>query len=172
METQSDTATTVGSGDEEMHDDARRVPPWTPPATLAEAAELLASLTNDINLILAQLSEPRDAWCQRTGRSGVDYAIWRRRALLAKVHKERQLRECKRIRRRFSVNAGIAHEELLSMCRRAISAWTPPTEDTTSTVLDDVLRELAEFLVDDLSSADRGAGLLVLQSATASGAAH
>src|SRR5882762_9522273 len=78
--------------------DAVAVIAWSPPGSREEADQAILSLSNDIGLILAQLAEDQVAWCDRTGRSPAEYTGWRRRALFAKVHKEGQLRECKRIR--------------------------------------------------------------------------
>jgi hypothetical protein len=128
-------------------------PDWQPPTSREEAEATIVSLSNDIGLILAQLSEDQAAWCQRTGRSPFDYAAWRRRALFAKVHKEHQLRECKRVRFQLmdhtvdgDVAAGgavvLAH--LVAECHRVLAVWRrSPRVDGP---LDAALAHLAEQL--------------------------
>jgi hypothetical protein len=128
---------------------------WHPPTTRLEAEATILSLSNDIGLILAQLSEDQVAWCQRTGRSPYDYAAWRRRALFAKVHKEHQLRECKRIRFQLTDhaaevdNAEVLLSRLVAECHRVIDAWrlTPSTGGDRS--LDMAMSRLAELVADD-----------------------
>ncbi len=127
---------------------------WLPPTTREEADQAILALSNDIGLILAQLAEDQLAWRARTGRSPADYAAWRRRALFAKVHKESQLRECKRLRARFSGGFGAAEQEivasdrgamleLVALCQEAVEAWLDGGADTGSHRLDAGLTRLA-----------------------------
>jgi hypothetical protein len=127
---------------------------WTPPVSRDEADRAILSLSNDIGLILAQLAEDQGAWCDRTGRSPADYAAWKRRALFAKVHKEGQLRECKRVRAQFS-SGGAEHEhgrldretgELLARSRQVIEVWLGDGAASGSIVLDSALSRLAEHI--------------------------
>jgi len=128
-------------------------PDWIPPVTREGADEAILGLSNDIGLILAQLAEDQPAWCARTGRSPADYATWRRRALFAKVHKEGQLRECKRIRARVLGGNGGEQDalspdrqavaELVALCRDAVEAWLDDGADTGSDRLDARLTRLA-----------------------------
>ena len=137
-------------------------PDWVPPTTREDADEAILALSNDIGLILAQLAEDQTAWCARTGRSPADYAAWRRRALFAKVHKEGQLRECKRIRARVLGGFGgeqdvlpldrLAVVELVSLCREAVEAWLDDGAATGSHRLDARLTRLAAT-VDRLAAA-------------------
>ena len=161
MERHSDMATQI-LGSDGPPEEPRRVPDWSAPTSLMEASEAIAVLTNDISLILAHLSEHRDAWCQRTGRSAAEHAVWRRRALLAKVHKERQLRECKRIRRALSAEAELAYGELRSICLHALEAWERPAAGMPATPLDGALLALAEHLDGEPSVAEDDAGVVVL----------
>jgi hypothetical protein len=132
---------------------------WIAPRTRDEADEAILGLSNDIGLILAQLAEDQAAWCARTGRSGMDYAAWRRRALFAKVHKEAQLRECKRIRAHLS--SGLENgshrtvsrtDALMLRCRAAVLAWLDTGGLSSSALLDQALAALAEEL-DEIDSA-------------------
>jgi hypothetical protein len=127
---------------------------WIPPSTREEADLAILGLSNDIGLILAQLAEDQAAWCERTGRTPADYAAWRRRALFAKVHKESQLRECKRIRGHFLAGAVVDHEglrglerdafaDLLALCREAVDAWLDDGADSGSERLDAALTRVA-----------------------------
>jgi hypothetical protein len=133
---------------------------WTPPRTREEVDQAIITLSNDIGLILAQLAEEQAAWCQRTGRAPIDYGAWRRRALFAKVHKEGQLRECKRIRAQLTGAAGEAlsqtHADLVAglvpLCRHVIEAWIEQGGTPVGTQLDGALSDLAEF-VDRLPAA-------------------
>src|SRR5258706_14627841 len=132
----SSAAQSLAGVEHDGHGNGAGPPEWVPPTSREEADEAVLLLSNDIGLILAQLAEDQLAWCARTGRSPTEYAAWRRRALFAKVHKESQLRECKRIRGRLaagfagaggeagalSVNRG-AVEELVALCREAVEAW-------------------------------------------------
>jgi hypothetical protein len=127
---------------------------WQPPGTREEAEATIVALSNDIGLILAQLSEDQAAWCQRTGRSAFDYAAWRRRALFAKVHKEHQLRECKRIRFQLSEHVvevdndeGALLARLTAECYRVIRAWRrAPRQQPGDAGLDAALAHLAACL--------------------------
>lgn len=131
-----------------------RHPEWTPPQSREEVDEAVLNLSNDIGLILAQLAEDQISWCARTGRAPADYAAWRRRALFAKVHKEGQLRECKRLRAHFfgsadADRASTDHEPppgLMDRCERVIRAWRtlglPSGMDELSWALDDLARYL------------------------------
>lgn len=132
--------------------DLHPVVEWIAPATREEADQAILSLSNDIGLILAQLAEDQPAWCGRTGRSPADYAAWRRRALFAKVHKESQLRECKRRRAHFSNGAG-DHDglraerevvELAARSRDVVEVWLDGGASSGSAVLDGALALLAE----------------------------
>jgi len=127
---------------------------WVPPCTLLEAEEAIAVLTEDISFIQAQLSEAETEWCVRTGRTGVDYAAWRRRALVAKVYKESHLREAKRIR--FVLSGGAVDEgggldrgtamELLVRSRRVVKAFHLAGAATGNERLDSRLVSLAGLL--------------------------
>lgn len=118
---------------------------WMPPATREEADQAILSLSNDIGLILAQLAEDQSSWCGRTGRSPADYAAWRRRALFAKVHKESQLRECKRLRAQLgSDNGDRGVAELLARSREVVEVWLDGGASSGSVALDTVLALLAE----------------------------
>ena len=130
----------------------KELPSWTPPRTRREADEHVLLLSNDIGLILAQLAEDEMSWCRRTGRTNLDYAAWRRRALFAKVHMERQLRECKRIRSLLSIadtdgaHAGEPGADLLvEACRRVLEAWDADRSDPQQP-LDRALLHLAEVV--------------------------
>ena len=150
---------------ESLSPDLRPVVEWTPPATREEADMAILSLSNDIGLILAQLAEDQPSWCGRTGRSPADYAAWRRRALFAKVHKEAQLRECKRVRAQLSgggfdeaVRGDRDVLELLVRSREVVEAWLDGGASSGSTSLDGALSVLAEQL--DRLPAVRGFSLL------------
>jgi len=135
-------------GMENLSTDLRPVVEWTPPATREEADQAILSLSNDIGLILAQLAEDQPSWCGRTGRSPADYAAWRRRALFAKVHKESQLRECKRLRTQLG-SGGPEHDglvDLLARSREAVEAWLDAGATSGSAALDGALALLAEQL--------------------------
>ena len=129
---------------------------WTPPRTRTEADRAVIDLSNDIGLILAQLAEDQVAWCSRTGRAPSDYAAWRRRALFAKVHKESQLRECKRIRGQLGNGSGEAETwsarrdsgaaELLAWCRAIVDAWLDDGVGAVGGELGRTLVRLAEYL--------------------------
>jgi hypothetical protein len=125
---------------------------WSPPQTREEADHAIINLSNDIGLILAQLAEDENRWCERTKRSAADYAAWRRRALFAKVHKEGQLRECKRVRAQL---AGLHAEHdsprgeretasLLAKCRQVLEVWLDEAFPSGSDPLDNALAGLAE----------------------------
>jgi hypothetical protein len=125
---------------------------WSPPQTRGDADQAIISLSNDIGLILAQLAEDEQRWCERTGRSPADYAAWRRRALFAKVHKEGQLRECKRVRAQLA-GTHIDHESvrgdretanLLAGCRQVLDVWLDEAFPSGSDRLDQALAGLAE----------------------------
>ena len=147
---------------EQLSADLRPVIEWTPPATREEADQAILSLSNDIGLILAQLAEDSTAWCGRTGRSPADYAAWRRRALFAKVHKESQLRECKRLR--VQLSAGVDDVgEALARSRDAVEAWLDCGASTGNLALDGALSVLAEQL--DRLPAGRGVNLLGARAA-------
>ena len=95
------------------------------PTSATELDEFIAVLIDEIGIILVQLAESAEAWCARTGRSAPDYAAWRRRALIAKAHKEQQLRECKRRRRDVHQASGtpggaLAHFEELVLVRGGV----------------------------------------------------
>lgn len=128
---------------ENLSADLRPVVEWTPPATREEADQAVLSLSNDIGLILAQLAEDQPAWCGRTGRSPADYAAWRRRALFAKVHKESQLRECKRLRSHLGA-VEPAIQELLARAREVVEVWLDGGASAGSMALDSALALLAE----------------------------
>jgi len=128
---------------------------WQPPSSREEAEASIVALSNDIGLILAQLSEDQAAWCQRTGRSPFDYAAWRRRALFAKVHKEHQLRECKRLRFQLmehgpdaetADSSSVALGRLVAECHRVLAAWRRTPGNGHDTQLDGALAHLAEHL--------------------------
>jgi hypothetical protein len=126
---------------------------WQPPTSREEAETTIVSLSNDIGLILAQLSEDQAAWCQRTGRSAFDYAAWRRRALFAKVHKEHQLRECKRIRFQLTehpadgeVGDATPLARLRAECHSVLAAWRRVPRSDRDTSLDAALEHLADHL--------------------------
>src|SRR5258706_13797701 len=151
----SSAAQSLAGVEHDGHGNGAGPPEWVPPTSREEADEAVLLLSNDIGLILAQLAEDQLAWCARTGRSPTEYAAWRRRALFAKVHKESQLRECKRIRGRLaagfagaggeagalSVNRG-AVEELVALCREAVEAWLDGGGDTGSPRVDAGLTRL------------------------------
>jgi hypothetical protein len=125
-------------------------PGWATPRSRQEVEERILLLSNDIGLILAQLAEDETSWCRRTGRTGLDYAMWRRRALFAKVHKERQLRECKQLRNHPLANEipdGQQHDfavsNLLQACARVLAAWNPEPGGGLTRPLDRALQELA-----------------------------
>lgn len=153
----------VASAEPHGHGNGGSAPEWVPPSTREGADEAILALSNDIGLILAQLAEDQAAWCARTGRSPAEYAAWRRRALFAKVHKESQLRECKRIRARV-LGGGFSGEqevlpldrlavvELVALCREAVEAWLDDGADTGSHRLDARLTRLAAT-VDRLAAA-------------------
>jgi len=131
------------------------IPEWSPPRTRAEADQAVISLSNDIGLILAQLAEDQVAWCARTGRTPADYAGWKRRALFAKVHKEGQLRECKRIRTQLAstaidpddaATALASAAELLAWCRLVVESWLDDGTPSTDGRLGQALARLAEYL--------------------------
>jgi len=130
------------------------LPEWVPPRTRDEADQAIIGLSNDIGLILAQLAEDQAAWCLRTGRAPSDYAAWRRRALFAKVHKEGQLRECKRVRTQLSANGveadgGLsrgAPAELLAWCRLVVEAWLDGGTPVVEGRLGQALAGLAAYL--------------------------
>lgn len=125
-------------------------PEWIPPQTRDAAERAIVDLSNDIGLILAQLAEDQTAWCGRTGRSPADYAAWRRRALFAKVHKEAQLRECKRIRSRLGNGSEpegfVSAAELLAWCRAIVDAWLDDGVGAIGGQLGNTLARLAEYL--------------------------
>jgi hypothetical protein len=124
------------------------------PLSLVELDETIRVLVDEIGLILAQLAEGAEAWCARTSRSSTDYAIWRRRALLAKVYKEQRLRECKRRRHdlaaagtsgdRFHTNG--TNELLLVRCRAVLNAWDEEIVSPRASALGRALKALAECL--------------------------
>jgi hypothetical protein len=145
---------TVGRG--RMHDGQakdRSEPYWSPPTTLAQAKEAISALINDIAVILTQLSESSEAWCTRTGRSPTDHVVWRRRALLAKVHKERQLRESKALQRGLlaelrdvGADGKASNEQLHNICRRVLAAWRCSMTHPSWSGLDQALVELSDHL--------------------------
>jgi hypothetical protein len=151
---------------ENLSPELRPVVEWTPPANREDADQAILSLSNDIGLILAQLAEDQPDWCGRTGRSAADYSAWRRRALFAKVHKEGQLRECKRIRSQLSAGGGAEDAvrgdrevvELLVRSRDVVEAWLDGGATSGSVALDGALSVLAEQL--DRLPAVRGVSLL------------
>lgn len=123
--------------------DLHPVVEWIPPATREEADQAILSLSNDIGLILAQLAEDQASWCGRTGRSPADYAAWRRRALFAKVHKESQLRESKRMRSQLAApEPGVL--ELLAPAREVVEVWLDGGASAGAPALDAALGVLAE----------------------------
>ena len=128
---------------ENLSPDLRPMVEWIPPSMREEADQAILSLSNDIGLILAQLAEDQPSWCGRTGRSPADYAAWRRRALFAKVHKESQLRECKRLRGQLGAGDN-AVVELLARSREVVEVWLDGGASSGSTELDTVLALLAE----------------------------
>lgn len=128
---------------ENLSADLRPMAEWVAPATREEADQAILSLSNDIGLILAQLAEDQPSWCGRTGRSPADYVTWRRRALFAKVHKESQLRECKRLRSQLGVAAG---GELLARSREVVEVWLDAGASSGSAQLDSALAVLAEHI--------------------------
>ena len=138
---------------------------WVPPRTRDEVDQAILDLSNDIGLILAQLAEDQVAWCARTGRSPADYAAWKRRALFAKVHKEGQLRECKRIRSQLPLGSGLAVgvgavagamdpepvgrpavDALLARCRDVVETWIDGGDVSGDARLERALGRLAECL--------------------------
>lgn len=128
-------------------------PSWTPPETLDEADDLIGGLTGDINFILTQLAESREAWCRRTGRTEIDYEDWRRRAMLAKLRKEAQLRDVKRARRRLKVdrrmpvgNVAIVDRALRALSRRVLRHWDQSVLDPRDHPLGRALSELEDYL--------------------------
>ena len=141
---------------ENLSADLRPMAEWMPPGSREEADQAILSLSNDIGLILAQLAEDQPAWCERTGRSPADYTAWRRRALFAKVHKEAQLRECKRLRAHLVPARNLAGTvqvppELVARCRDVLRAWAlvPDTPDLRP--LAQAIARLAELLGVDTS---------------------
>jgi len=127
---------------------------WKPPRSREDADEAIITLSNDIGLILAQLAEDQASWCQRTARSPAEYGTWRRRALFAKVHKEGQLRESKRVRGQLS---GIALEngsappsglvaELVPLCRHLVEVWIADGDRSAATALSAAIGAVAELL--------------------------
>lgn len=120
------------------------VPEWSPPRTRWQADQAILALSNDIGLILAQLAEDQAAWSARTARSAADYAAWRRRALFAKVHKEAQLRECKRLRALLSDGEDVG--ELLVWCHDVVEAWLDEGAPLSDRGLGRVLAGFAEYL--------------------------
>jgi hypothetical protein len=134
----------IAAAPELVHITGAPVPEWTPPRTRWEADQAILSLSNDIGLILAQLAEDQDAWTSRTGRSAADYAAWRRRALFAKVHKEAQLRECKRMRALLSDGEDVG--ELLVWCHDVVEAWLDDGAPLGDRRLGTVLAGFAEYL--------------------------
>jgi hypothetical protein len=123
---------------------------WVPPDTREGLDAAILELSNDIGLILAQLAEDHEDWCRRTGRDQADHAAWRRRALFAKVHKERQLRECKIARRHLALSSEVASDYaggvLVSLCRRVLAVWGGGLSDGDRVELDAALAQLAGFL--------------------------
>jgi hypothetical protein len=145
---------------------------WVRPRTRQDVDEAILALSNDIGLILAQLAEDQPSWCGRTGRTPSDYAAWRRRALFAKVHKEGQLRECKRIRTQLTSvqhepeaerSQGRAIAILIARCHCVLDAWLAQGARLGVIRVDQSLRELAEAL-DDIDAGqahiDTDVGLL------------
>lgn len=128
---------------------------WHPPTTRDDAEAQIRVLSTDIGMILAQLAEDQSAWCDRTGRSPADHAQWRRRALFAKVYKEHQLRECKRVRAQM---AGVSVEpepafvpeaavpELARHCRRAVDAWRSAAPSGEYGALNTAMQRMADYL--------------------------
>lgn len=115
-----------------------RAQEWVAPATRAEATAMINELSHDITLILAQLAEGVDAWCERTGRPTSEHAQWRRRALFAKAYKERQLRECKRVRQELADEhaGGQDHRgahKLEELCVQVIHEWLACRRDARLT---------------------------------------
>jgi len=139
---------------ENLSTELRPVVEWIPPATRGEADQAIMSLSNDIGLILAQLAEDQLSWCGRTGRSPADFAAWRRRALFAKVHKESQLRECKRVRAQLTAgsieNDGVRGDhgvlELMERSRHVVETWLDSGAASGIVALDMALAVLAEQL--------------------------
>jgi hypothetical protein len=140
---------------ENLSTELRPVIEWSPPVTREDADQAILSLSNDIGLILAQLAEDQADWCGRTGRSPADFAAWRRRALFAKVHKEGQLRECKRVRAQLSVGGGADASalwgerhvvEVLDRSRQVVEAWLDAGAASGSDALDSALTVLAAQL--------------------------
>jgi hypothetical protein len=133
----------------EAHDDLRR--------DVGQTETVIEELTHDLNLIMAQLAEDRDAWCLRTGRSAMEHAAWRRRALFAKAYKEQELRECKRLRQQRSpgaaapdravVNAGEL-QTLRALSRRVVTAWTRHVAGQPGEPLANAMNALASCLED------------------------
>lgn len=128
---------------------------WVPPATREDAEEQILVLSTDIGMILAQLAEDTGAWCERTGRSAADHAQWRRRALFAKVHKEHQLRECKRVRVQLAGQSAdpephrepeLSVSELASRSRCVVNAWACSASAGDRTALDSAVQHLADYL--------------------------
>jgi hypothetical protein len=139
---------------ENLSTELRPVIEWSPPVTREDADQAILSLSNDIGLILAQLAEDQVDWCGRTGRSPADFAAWRRRALFAKVHKEGQLRECKRVRAQLSAGGGDASAlrgerdvaEVVERSREVVEAWLDGGASSGSDALDSALTVLAAQL--------------------------
>ena len=101
-------------------------PEWIPPTSRRAAEAAVDQLVSEIGIIQAQLAEPRDVWCQRTGLPAEEHASWRRRALFAKAFKERQLRQCKRLRQELRPERPVGAPDtaaLHGVAQAVVDAW-------------------------------------------------
>ena len=146
-------AARLREGEPERWDDPNRHlgADWIPPTSPRAAEDLIATLVSEVDFINLQLAEGRAAWCARTGRAPGEFAAWRRRAFLAKLHKDNQLREARRIRHQLLASAREAapahsagrEQTLSAACRRVLNQWDKSQVDPTRDALGRALAELA-----------------------------